>query len=188
MPQNEPDYQLISALRYDKEILLSAEWNTSRNCDKQSPYLLLSYTVDRLITAAEAHSWAAPSELTVDWLENRCDVSLEGKDPDQPYKVLSKGIPWRYLQTHRFADSRPPLAAGGNLGGIHTHPETKRARGAFLCREIKSRLHLGDIGTPHLRLPRHRTHFPFHFHKHKDHSPGSVQPRSNPSGHTGNWR
>lgn len=92
MSRNEQDYRLISALRYDKEILLLAEWNTSRNCDK-SPYLLLSYTVDRLVTAAEVHSWAVPSELTVDWLESRCDASLEGKDLNQPYKVLSKGIP-----------------------------------------------------------------------------------------------
>ena len=89
MPRNEPDYQLTSALRYDKEMLLSAAWNISRNCDEKSPYLLLSYAVDRLITAAEAHSWAAPSELTLDWLESRCNASLEGKDLNQPHKVLN---------------------------------------------------------------------------------------------------
>jgi len=91
MAGDQLDYQLISSLRYDKEALLSAEWNTSRNNDKQSPYLLLSYTVDRLIAAANAHSWATPSKLTLSWLKGQCDASLEGKDLDQSYKVLSKG-------------------------------------------------------------------------------------------------
>ena len=92
MSGDEVDYQLISALRYDKEMLLSAEWNTSRNRDIQSPYLLLPYTVDRLIATAKVHSWAIPSELTLDWLEGRCDVSLKDKDLSQPHKVLNKSI------------------------------------------------------------------------------------------------
>ena len=97
MPGDQLDYQLISSLRYDKEVLLSAEWNTSRNNDKQSPYLLLSYTVDRLIAATKVHSWATPPELTLDWLEGHCDASLEGKDLGQPYKVLSKGVTRFYI-------------------------------------------------------------------------------------------
>lgn len=92
MSGNEPDYQLISSLRYDSEVLLPARWNTSRNGDKQSPYLLLSYAVDRLTTAAIAHSWTTPSELTLHLLENRCDVALKGKDPSQPCKVLREII------------------------------------------------------------------------------------------------
>lgn len=90
MPGDDLNYQLISSLRYDKEALSSAEWNTSRNGDKQSPYLLLPYTVDRLITASKVHSWIPPAELTLDWLETRCDASLKGKDLGQPYKVLGK--------------------------------------------------------------------------------------------------
>ena len=97
MSGDEFSYQLISSLRCDREVLLSAEWNTSRNRDKQSPYLLLPYTVDRLIQAAGVHSWVTPSELTHDWLKSQCDASLEGKNPNQPYKVLSKGITWFYL-------------------------------------------------------------------------------------------
>lgn len=93
----ELDYQLISSLRHDKEMLLSAEWNTSRNGGKQSPYLLLPYTVDRLITAAGVHSWAIPSELTSDWLEGRCNAFLKDKDLGQPQKVLSKTITRFYL-------------------------------------------------------------------------------------------
>ena len=92
MPQDEPNYQLISSLRYDKEALFSAEWNTSRNGDKHSPYLLLPYTVDRLVTAGKVHSWTTPTELTLDGLESLCDASLKGKDPSQPYKVLRKNI------------------------------------------------------------------------------------------------
>ena len=97
MSGGELDYQLTSSLRYDREMLLSAEWNTSRNRDKRSPYLLLSYTVDRLITTADVHSWATPSELTLDWLKSRCDASLEGKDLSQPHKVLNTTITRVYL-------------------------------------------------------------------------------------------
>jgi len=84
---NVLDYQLTSCLRYDPEALLPAKWNTSRNGDKRSPYLLLSYAVDRLTTAANAHSWTTPSNLTLHSLESRCDAALEGKDPGQPYKI-----------------------------------------------------------------------------------------------------
>ncbi|KAF9650549.1 hypothetical protein BDM02DRAFT_1393453 [Thelephora ganbajun] len=87
MSGDKPDYQLISSLRYDKEALISAQWNTSRNGDRQSAYLLLSYTVDRLTTAAKVHSWAVPVELALDSLESRCDASLKNKDLDQPYKI-----------------------------------------------------------------------------------------------------
>ncbi|KAF9785695.1 aminotransferase [Thelephora terrestris] len=87
MSGDELDYQLISSLRYDREALLSAHWNTSRNGDRQSPYLLLSYTVDRFATAAKTHSWATPPEFDLHWLERRCDASLKGKDPSQPYKI-----------------------------------------------------------------------------------------------------
>jgi len=97
MSGDEPDYQLISSLRYDKDMLLPAGWNTSRNRDKQSPYLLLSYTVDRLITTAKVHSWTTPSELTLDWLESRCDASLKDRDLGQPHKVLNKSIMRFYL-------------------------------------------------------------------------------------------
>jgi len=87
MPGDELNYQLISSLRYDREALPPAEWNTSRNGDKKSPYLLLSYAVDRLTTAAKVHSWTTPAELTLDGLESRCDASLKGKDLTQPYKI-----------------------------------------------------------------------------------------------------
>jgi len=87
MPGDKPDYYLISSLRYDKEALLSAQWNASRNGDKQSPYMLLPYTVDRLVMAAKVHSWATPKELTLDQLEILCDASLEGKDLSRSYKI-----------------------------------------------------------------------------------------------------
>ena len=88
MFSNDLDYQLISSLRYDPEVLLPAQWNTSRNGDKQSPYLLLSYSLDRLTTAANAHSWTTPPELTLHSLESLCDAALKGKDLSQSYKVL----------------------------------------------------------------------------------------------------
>ena len=116
MSGDELGYQLTSSLRYDKEVLLSAEWNTSRNRNKRSSYLLLSYTVDRLITAAEVHSWATPSELTLDWLESRCDASLKDKDLNQPHKVPNKNITQFYLQSHRIIDSHPSLATGEHFG------------------------------------------------------------------------
>jgi 4-amino-4-deoxychorismate lyase len=98
MSGDEPAFQLISSVRYDKEALLFAQWNTSRNGGKQSPYLLLRYTVDRFIRAAKTHSWATPSELTLDWLESRCDASLKDKDLSQPYKVLSWSVPQFILE------------------------------------------------------------------------------------------
>jgi len=116
MSGDQHDYQLISSLRYDKEAVLSAQWNTSRNGDKQSPYLLLSYTVDRLITAAKAHSWVAPPELTLDQLESRCNASLEGKDPDQSYKVMRKNITQLHPETHDIVDSHHPFTTGENFG------------------------------------------------------------------------
>lgn len=116
MSGDEHNYQLISSLRYDEGALLSAEWNTSRNDGKPSPYLLLSYTVDRLIATAKVHSWAAPAELTLDWLESRCDASLRGKDRSQPYKVLGKNITKLYPETYHIVDSHRPLKAGPNLG------------------------------------------------------------------------
>ena len=115
MSGDDLSYQLISSLRYDKQALLSAEWNTSRNGGKQSPYLLLPYTVDRLITAAKVHSWATPTELTLDWLESQCDASLEGKDPNQPYKVLRKNVTRFCSETHNIVDSRRPLTTGEHL-------------------------------------------------------------------------
>jgi len=93
MSGDELEYQLISALRCDREALLSAQWNTARNGDRQSPYLLLSYTVDRFTAAAKVHSWATPLEFDLPWLERLCDASLKDKDPCQSYKiriVLSK--------------------------------------------------------------------------------------------------
>lgn len=109
MSGGEPDCQLISCLRYDREALLPAHWNTSRNGNRQSPYLLLSYTVDRLIAAAKVHSWDTPPELTVRWLEDRCNASLEGKNLNQPYKVLNKSIASLLYRTHHVAGPRPPL-------------------------------------------------------------------------------
>jgi len=92
MSGDNPNYQLISALRYDKEALISAEWNTSRNAGKQSPYFLLPWTVDRLMTAANVHSWSIPTGLTSAWLESRCDASLQDKDLGKPYKVPRENI------------------------------------------------------------------------------------------------
>jgi len=113
---DEPSYQLISALRYDREASISAEWNTSRNGGKQSPYLLLPWTVDRLIAAANVHSWSVPTGLTLDWLESRCDASLQNKDLSKPHKVLRKNLTRFYPETHDLADSRRPLTTGGNFG------------------------------------------------------------------------
>ena len=90
MSVDEPDYQLISSLRYDPEALLPARWNTSRNFDRKSPHLLLSYTVDRLTSAAKVHSFSVPSELAPHWLEGRCDAALKNKDTSQPHKVLNE--------------------------------------------------------------------------------------------------
>jgi len=86
MSGDDPNYQLISALRYDKE-LIPAGWNTSRNGGKQSPYFLLPWTVDRLMAAANVHSWTIPTGLTPAWLESRCDASLKDKDLNKPYKM-----------------------------------------------------------------------------------------------------
>ena len=113
MSGDELDYQLISSLRYDREALLSARWNTSRNGDRQSPYLLLPYTVDRFTAATEVHSWATPSEFNLHWLERRCDASLKDKDPYQPHKVLGKSIARFLYQTHLSLDSHRPLKTGG---------------------------------------------------------------------------
>lgn len=152
MSGNEPNYQLISSLRYDKDALPCAEWNTSRNHDKRSPYLLLPYTVDRLIRAAKIHSWAAPSELTLDWLESQCDASLEHKDLGQPYKVLSRSMKWVYPLTHRIVDPYRPLTTGENLGSIHTCPKAKWAGRPFRCCYLKPNFRLAGIRTPNLRV------------------------------------
>ena len=116
MSGDDPNYQLISALRYDKEALISAGWNTSRNGGKQSPYFLLQWTVDRLIAAANVHSWAIPTGLTLGWLESRCDASLKDKDLSKPYKVLREKYTPFYPETHRLADSHRTLATGNDLG------------------------------------------------------------------------
>jgi len=116
MSGDDPNYQLVSALRYDREALISAEWNTSRNGGKQSPYFLLPWTVDRLITAANVHSWAIPTRLTLGWLESRCDACLKDKDLSKPYKVLRKKYTRFNPEAHPLPDSHRPLATGDNLG------------------------------------------------------------------------
>ncbi|PFH52230.1 hypothetical protein AMATHDRAFT_140413 [Amanita thiersii Skay4041] len=69
------DYQLSTAIRFDRE-LLSAQWND--DAGGPSPFLLLSYHFDRLISAAEYHGWPqVKAVLSHDTLKDLCTKKIE---------------------------------------------------------------------------------------------------------------
>ena len=153
MSGDEPSYQLISSLRYDREALLPAQWNTSRNGDKESPYLLLSYTIDRLITAAKLHSWIAPPECALHWLESHCDAFLKDKNVNQPHKVRNKSIMPPLYGTHRTADSGRPLKTGEGLDRVCARSKARKIGRPFVRCYVKSNFFLTAFRTLSFRIP-----------------------------------
>ncbi|KAH9920250.1 uncharacterized protein BXZ73DRAFT_91978 [Epithele typhae] len=78
------DYHLLATLRYDPQ-LLNASWNTDA-----SPYLFLSYQLERLLEASRLHKWPVPQALSEDSMKAHCDNAVSdagGVSPEAAYRV-----------------------------------------------------------------------------------------------------
>ncbi|TFY58494.1 hypothetical protein EVG20_g8129 [Dentipellis fragilis] len=63
-----PDFELITATRYDPALLLPAQWNTAANDGQPSPFMLLRYHHARLADSAHTHGepWASTAAALAD--------------------------------------------------------------------------------------------------------------------------
>lgn len=81
-------YSLLATLRYDP-FLETLAWNNEPN-GSQSPYLLLSHQLDRLVECSRASGWVSTDDLTLDKLRDVCNAIRDhtnGDDARRPLKI-----------------------------------------------------------------------------------------------------
>lgn len=88
-------FHLLSTTRYD-DALLGHDYNTAVNSGEPSPFLLLRYHFDRLVTAAERHGWwsGADGKLLFLDLLRECEAAVRKARDDHsspgPFRVCRK--------------------------------------------------------------------------------------------------
>ncbi|KAA1467887.1 hypothetical protein DENSPDRAFT_863259 [Dentipellis sp. KUC8613] len=92
-----PDFELITATRYDPALLLPAQWNTTANEGQPSPFMLLRYHHARLADGARVHGepWANIATALADpssdlgWpvFERRFQAAVAAHNNGGPLKV-----------------------------------------------------------------------------------------------------
>lgn len=70
-----PIYSLLSSTRYDNAVH-NMHSNTRVNGALPSPFMLLPYHFDRLMTAARTHGWQMPENVTKAALLEKCERAV----------------------------------------------------------------------------------------------------------------
>lgn len=95
-------FHLLSTTRYD-DALLDHDYNTRVNGGKPSPFLLLRYHFDRLVTAAERHEWWSGADGKLSFLDllRECEVTVRKAQDNH-------GSPGPFRVCHNISGSAVP--------------------------------------------------------------------------------
>jgi len=125
MDSTNVDFELFSSLRYDPK-LLHEEFNTAV-AGHPSPFLLFSYHVDRLRTAASAFDWPLAKEAmnaleAEEMLRKKCEESV-AKEEDSDNGLMVRILLSREGVFRAQALPTGPLLRGA-LDAAHFNPDT----------------------------------------------------------------
>lgn len=158
------EYSLLTSTRYDP-FLKSCRWNDDHQGPQ--PFLLLSHHLDRLISAAEAHSWPnARSTLTYSHLKNACTEAVQSAQTEEAstaFKVISSLLFTHYPHTLFFFQT----ASDNRLKGrAKSYPYHHHCPSQFLVRSHNIQP-LVPISASQ-SLSGHRTYHSLHLHADKN--------------------